>query len=317
MRNRIEQFLVSQSPRMGKGKRPKEVKSNITDNESCKMLTSKGTLQGYNGVATADASHQVIIDAKAYGEGQEQHALIPTLQSIEQRYQRLGINPSIFSSPIKVTADTGYANEANMQYVREHQIDAYIPDNQFRRRDTRFADQKKKYGHVKRKPRATNKTFDTNQFEFDEQKRTCICPAGKSLRLDSEGKDKSGNYLLRFIGKTSICRECPLKAKCMRNPSAADTRTGHGRQVAFMIHKSTNKSPHTNWMKERIDSEYGRFIYAHRMSVIEPVFGNIEANKGLKRFSLRGQEKVNAQWLLFCCVHNIEKVGYYGSSFKP
>ncbi|MGB1952354.1 MAG: hypothetical protein ACPHQ9_16430, partial [Marinobacter sp.] len=43
----------------------KEVKSNITDNESAKMTTSKGTIQGYNGVATVDKKHQIIIDAQA------------------------------------------------------------------------------------------------------------------------------------------------------------------------------------------------------------------------------------------------------------
>jgi hypothetical protein len=31
-------------------------------------------------------------------------------------------------------------------------------------------------------------------------------------------------------------------------------------------------------------------------------------NKGLKRFTLRGKDKVNAQWLLYCMVHNIEKI---------
>ena len=46
---------------MGQGKRPKEVKSNITDNESGKMLTSKGTIQGYNGVAAVDKKHQIIV----------------------------------------------------------------------------------------------------------------------------------------------------------------------------------------------------------------------------------------------------------------
>ena len=58
---------------MGQGKKPKEVKSNITDNESAKMTTSKGTIQGYNGVASVDKKHQVIVDAQAFGEGQEHH----------------------------------------------------------------------------------------------------------------------------------------------------------------------------------------------------------------------------------------------------
>ena len=72
---KVDRFLKTNSPRMGQGKRLKEVKSNITDNESGKMTTSKGTIQGYNGVATVDKKHQVIIDAQAFGEGQEHHTL--------------------------------------------------------------------------------------------------------------------------------------------------------------------------------------------------------------------------------------------------
>lgn len=69
--DKIEQFLKDNGPRQGQGKRPKEVKSNITDNESAKMQTSKGTIQGYNGIAAVDKKHQIIIDAQVYGSGPE------------------------------------------------------------------------------------------------------------------------------------------------------------------------------------------------------------------------------------------------------
>jgi hypothetical protein len=49
-------------------------------------------------------------------------------------------------------------------------------------------------------------------------------------------------------------------------------------------------------MKQRIDSDKGKHIYSHRMSVVEPVFGNITVNKQLNRFTLRGNTKVNNQW---------------------
>ena len=49
---KVDRFLKTSSPGMSQGKRLKEVKSNITDNESAKMTTSKGTILGYNGVAT-------------------------------------------------------------------------------------------------------------------------------------------------------------------------------------------------------------------------------------------------------------------------
>ncbi len=65
-------------------------------------------------------------------------------------------------------------------------------------------------------------------------------------------------------------------------------------------------------MKHRVDSPDGKHIYSHRMSVVEPVFGNIGTNKGLNRFSLRSKKKVQGQWHLYCLGHNIEKLTNYG-----
>ena len=97
----------------------------------------------------------------------------------------------------------------------------------------------------------------------------------------------------------------------MHNPEAADHRKGKGRQVSFTLeHKRLPN--YTDWMKHRVDSPQGKEIYSHRMSVVEPVFGNIGTNKGLNRFSLRGKKKVQGQWQLYCLVHNIEKLANYG-----
>ncbi len=88
----------------------------------------------------------------------------------------------------------------------------------------------------------------------------------------------------------------------MWNPASVDTRKGHGRQVSFIIEKGKRKGNYTDWMKHRIDSQEGKQIYSHRMSVVEPVFGNIGSNKGLNRFSLRGKKKVQGQWQLYCLI---------------
>ena len=62
---RIEEFLEKNEPKPGK--QYKEVRSNVTDNESATMTTSHGTLQGYNGQALVDAKHQVIVEGEAFG----------------------------------------------------------------------------------------------------------------------------------------------------------------------------------------------------------------------------------------------------------
>ena len=81
--------------------------------------------------------------------------------------------------------------------------------------------------------------------------------------------------------------------------------------MSFIL-EDKRKPNYTDWMKHRVDSDKGKLIYSHRMSVVEPVFGNIGTNKGLNRFSLRGKKKVQGQWQLFCMIHNIEKLANYG-----
>lgn len=295
---------------MGQGKRPKEVKSNLTDNDSAKMTTSKGTIQGYNGIATVDKKHQIIIDAQAFGEGQEYHTLKPILETIQGRYQRPSLSEFIYQTGVVITADTGYANDDNYSYLRDKKINAYIPDQHFRQRDKRYKGQKDKHGkrhrdqlkHIKKVTRAEH-------FDFDTKAKTCRCPEGKEMWLKNEIVTKDGKHKLFFEGKLTDCRYCPSKTACMRNPSAADTREGHGRQVSITY---SNGHSAADWMRRRVDSKLGKVYYGHRMSVVEPVFGNIGATKGLHRFSLRGKTKVNGQWKLFCLVHNIEKLTNYG-----
>jgi hypothetical protein len=49
-----------------------------------------------------------------------------------------------------------------------------------------------------------------------------------------------------------------------------------------------------------------------RLGIVEPVFGNIRETLGLRRFSLRGKEKVDGQWKLMTMLHNIFKIHRYG-----
>jgi len=315
---KIDQFLKSESPRMGQGKQKREVKSNITDNESAKMTTSKGTIQGYNGIATVDKKHQIIVDAQVFGEGQEHHTLQPVLNSMHNRFKRLCIENDIYREGAVVTADTGYANEANMKYLYENNINGYIPDNKFRQRDPKFSEQKET--HSQRKPitgrtKITTRVIPASEFDFDPVNKTCVCPAKEKMWLRSELVDRLGHKKIFFEGRLTKCRSCKLKSRCMHNPDSANDRKGHGRQVSFLLNKGQRAPNYTDWMKHRIDSEKGKLIYSHRMSVVEPVFGNIGSNKRLNRFSLRGKKKVQGQWQLYCLIHNIEKLKNYGEGF--
>ena len=51
---------------------------------------------------------------------------------------------------------------------------------------------------------------------------------------------------------------------------------------------------------------------SRRLGTVEPVFADINHATGLRRFSLRGRRKVNAQWMIYCLAHNIGKIQRYG-----
>jgi len=85
--DRIETFLRENGPKMGKQGR--EIKSNITDNESATMVTSRGTVQGYNGQAMVDSKKQVIVHGEAFGDGQDHYHVPLCLMGLSRTCRRL------------------------------------------------------------------------------------------------------------------------------------------------------------------------------------------------------------------------------------
>lgn len=61
-------------------------------------------------------------------------------------------------------------------------------------------------------------------------------------------------------------------------------------------------------MRHKLRSAPGKLLYAARKHIIEPVFGQIKSMRGIRKFLLRGLEKVAAEWQLICLTHNILKI---------
>lgn len=304
---KIKKHLATAPERLGQRGTP--VKGNITDPDSAKMKTSKGVIQGYNGVAAVDNKHQIIVHAHAYGAGQEQHTLEPMLMGIHRQFRQIEPDSSILRKA-KITADSGFHSDANMKLIYRLGIDGYIADNQFRKRDPRFAEsvtfntaqaqrRKERGGQVAQR-------FTPADFDYDPLTETCRCPAGQPMWKRFKGLIGE-QETISFQGYRQHCRDCPLKHQCLRRANQQD-----GRQVSFSLGERKPLSSFIEKMKQKIDSPMGRHIYSQRLGTVEPVFGNLESNKGLNRFTLRGKSKVNAQWMMYCMVHNLEKIATQG-----
>jgi transposase len=299
---KIGEFLSENEDR--KGVSGKVVQSNITDNESAKMKTSHGVIQGYTGVATVDSKHQVIVQAEAHGQGQEHGLLEP---SVEQAHANLN-HSGKEKREVKITADSGYHNEKALIYLADEKIDGYIADTGFRSRDPRFKDAK---GHKHTVVRNPLSRFAVEDFKVSIKRGTCICPAGKAMWLKAS-KAKIGHQIfMQFQAHREDCSGCPLRWKCLR-----DEKQKTPRQVNIVVGVTGDrKGSLIEAMKEKIDSVQGRAVYSQRLGTVEPVFGHIREMIGIKRFSLRGKKKVNAQWQLMATIHNLLKIYRYGAGY--
>ncbi len=280
-------------------------KSNRTDNESAKMATGKGVIQGYTGVAAVDAAHQIVVAASAHGTGSEHELLVPIVAATDPWR----------SSETVLTADAGYHSAANVVALAARGIPALIADKDRRKRDARFATQARHrdqpdplHDKTAGATRTRRALFTAKDFTYDPVARTCLCPAGKRLYRSGQARVTRGYVAEHFRGAQRDCAPCALRDRCLRTPATTPVRN-----VAFF--RGPAQPPprdHVAEMRARIDAPEGRARYDARFATVEPVFGNLRANKRLDRFTLRGRAKVDGQWQLYCLVHNIEKLAKAG-----
>ncbi len=306
---KIKDWLKDNDDKPGSSGNPR--KSNVTDNESAKMKTPHGMIQGYNGVAMVDSKHQVVVHAEASGEP-EPGLLKPVVEATRSNFVAIG-GHDIFKNA-KLTADSGFHSEKNMQMLMEHGIDGYVADTLFRKRDPRFENVPRYKDRLwKDEARHYSKShrYGPQDFIFSKDKDYCICPAGKRLHRNGGNILIKGNRVIKFRGNKSDCTVCDLREKCLRYPDRTETRQVH----FFKTHLQSVRETFTQKMKRKIDSIKGRIIYDKRFGTVEPVFANIRSTLGLDRFTLRGRRKVNVQWMLYCTIHNLLKVHRFGPRF--
>jgi transposase len=292
--DRLDRWLRGHDAKIGKQGR--EIKSNVTDNESALMVTSHGVVQGYNGQALVDSKKQVIVHAEVFGEAQDHHLIPPVLDGAKENMEAIGCGEEYFTGKT-FTADSNYHDPTNLRKCDEEGLDAYIPDKRFRRRDSRVGVKStNRFGVLKK--------FTLADFQRHEEKDEYVCPNGEVFRLNRKEVVTDGVIYRWYRKDRDHCEGCELKRRCLK---AKKTERKY-----LMVPAGSVAGNLTKAMAAKVDTEEGRRIYHQRLAVVEPVFANMEIHKGMNRFTLRSKIKVNIQWMLYCMIHNIGKILNYG-----
>ena len=179
-------------------------------------------------------------------------------------------------SPRSVTGDATYGTRENIAAIEKAGIRAY----------TALADQERR-----------TSLFTIDAFVYDEEKDLYTCPAGETLRR--RGHDHRGSYV-RYAAKASACNECPLKSKCTNSPK--------GRWVSRSLEED-----YLERVRAYRATEAYRKALSKRAVWVEPLFGEAKEWHGLRRFRLRGLEKVNSEALMTAAGQNVKRLVAFGS----
>ena len=269
------------------GKSGQELQSNVTDNESAMIHSSKGIIQGYIGIAVTDAKNQIITSAQAVGTANEGEHLPMMLDKNTENLKEAGVKGLEEEKKQTILGDPNYFSEENLKACEERGIEAVITDGQEKHRVNNSEEER----------------YGVGDFKYDEEGDWYECPQGKQLGYKYETTLRNGTEKV-YQASLTDCRQCPVYSKCIRTKKDC-SELNQGKKI--LIRSSEEPERLCRKMREKLETEEYKEKYSRRIQIVEVVFANISYCKGLNRFTLRGKEKVNGQWQLYCMVYNLGK----------
>jgi hypothetical protein len=172
--------------------------------------------------------------------------------------------------PRQVTGDSKYGTVENIAAIEGQGIRAYFPLSAAGHRPGRFT---------------------TTDFVYDAATDTYHCPGDQRLRFLSQCETTRRRV---YEAPAGACATCALRPQC--------TTSQRGRRVGRSLEET---------VLDRVRDYHATEPYAKAMRKrqvwVEPLFAEAKAWHGLRRFRLRGLEKVNGEALLIAAGQNLKR----------
>lgn len=234
---------------------------------------------GYNvNVATCS---EFIIGSYISSDRNDVHTLIPFMEQLRKNYEGRNIG--------SVVVDSGYESEENYCWFENHpETELYVKPSDHEAR--------------KHKKYRTDISRRENML-YDEEANTYTCASGKLLKETREKKthSASGLEITTSVYECGECDGCPLKEKCIR--ACGSKKPLEERHKVLYVSKRFAEQREA--MEAKISSPKGCLLRVNRSIQAEGNFAYVKQDLDFRRFLLRGNTKVTAEWLLFSLALNI------------
>ncbi len=249
---------------------------NIVEPEALMMIQAGETGKpSYNAQIAVDTKSGIIVSNYVTQERNDEQQFFRQKESIDKN---IGKDESR-----KHITDSGYFSFEVVKRVEEEKINAYI------------ADSRKKW--PRERDYSDGADITKKDFKYNKEKDYYECPNGKKLtRVTVRNKDDKSKTITY---KTKECEGCQYLAQCNK------TKKGKGKSKKI---PRDVREDYADKMYEKVSSEEGKRQMKIRSTSVEPVFGNIKANLGFRRFTRRGLASAQCEFNLVCIAYNLLKM---------
>lgn len=201
---------------------------------------------------------------------------------LEDLKNRLGGN-----LPDNIIADAGYGGEENYEYLTQEHLGNYVKYNTF---------------HKEATAKWKSDPARVQNWDYDEQNDEYRCGFGRILRFQyiKTQKSKTGYRSTIRVYQSDDCQDCPHHNRCIKQSNNPNFK----KQIYINPRGKELKAE----ARLNLTSEYGIKMRSLRPVEVESVFGDIKGNFGVRRFILKGLDKVKLEWGLHCMAHNMRKL---------
>jgi transposase len=133
--------------------------------------------------------------------------------------------------------------------------------------------------------------YHTSRFTYDETTDSVQCPQNQTLAREGTRRHKDKPYPVNTY-RCGVAANCPVAAQCSR-----DRR---GRLIEI--------SPHHAAVIRNRHHPNARALLRERQMIVERVFAEIKEVLGLRRWTVRGLERVKGQWSMICAAFNLRRM---------
>ena len=234
----------------------------LTDPDSRAMAGHTKVAVGYNVQIAVDAKHKLIVEQDVRNQVLDLGLLAQTAGAAKEI---LGVEQ------IEAVADRGDFKSEDLEACEQAGIVAYVPRPQ-------------------RGPAVRGGFFRKDEFRYDPDSDTYLCPAGQRL---------APRYRSRLRGLQKVdycnpeaCRACALRPRCTT-------------KMARRVSRLENEA-----VLDRVAARLAAWpeILDQRRELVEHPFGSIKQWMNQGAFLMRGLEKVRAEFSLTALAYNLRRV---------